>query len=401
MTCVVLGVATTSSCIEAGYPLATSGTVDIRLDVNHPLFAADSLDANGKPVLPRQKPYETGVSLSMTESNAPAYGGYVTVRVEPRQALTLHSDPQEGGTPTCSERDGGFRCTALADGTARFYLTSESDWSGAATVIVTWADRTEEKTVEVLPAGLPSTATNFAMIVSGLNESFNGKRLLPTYLALQCSVGPVPDDLGSKWRANGIRTREAQVRATAPLSAPGVVENAPVIVEALSSEALLSTKSDCVDRNTRLRVLLGSTGESEKFYLCFSDIGGPASFAVTSGEKQIEPETTTIQVDPEPRLLRVRALQSVVELATSQDLFEISAFDVNRVGIQMPVDIKVDDDQVIALSKSTVTLNGEPDPATPIGGQSKSEGTVRLNVSPRLLAMPQCMSEPVTVVQVP
>lgn len=401
MMSIVLGAVSVSSCIEVGYPLASSGTADIRLDVNQSLFAADSLDADGKPVLPRQKPYETGVSLSLTESNAPAFGGYVTVRVEPRQALVLHSDPDEGTTPTCSERDGSFRCTALADGTARFYLTSESDWSGTANVIVSWADRTEEKNVVVLPAGLPDTATNFAMIVTGLNESFNGKRLLPTYLALQCSIGPVPDDLGSKWRPGAIRTREAQVRATPPLNAPGVVENAPVIIESLSSEALLSTKSDCLDRNTRLRVLLGSTGESEKFYLCFSDIGGPASFAITSGEKLIEPETTQIQVDPEPRLLRVRALQSVVELDVPGELFEVSAFDVNRVGIQMPVDISVEDDQVIALSKSTVTLNGEPDPATPIAGLPKSEGTVRLNVSPRLLATPQCMSEPVTVVQFP
>lgn len=398
---VMAGAFAASSCIGVGYPLAPSGTVDIRVDVSQSLFAADSLDAEGKPILPRQQPFETGVTLSMTESNAPAFGGFVTVRVEPRQALALHSDPKEGASPTCVERDGGFQCTALKDGTARFYLTSESDWSGTASLIVSWADRTEEKPIEVLPAGLPTSATNFAMIVTGLNESFNGKRLLPTYLALQCSIGPVPDDLGSKWRPGSIRTREAQVRATAPLNAPGVVENAPVIIEALSSEALLATKSDCLDRSTRLRVLLGQTGESDKFFLCFSDIGGPASFAVTSGEKQIEPETTTIQVDPEPRLLRVRALQSVVELDVPGDLFEVSAFDVNRVGIQMPVDLAVDDDQIIALSKSTLTLNGEPDPATPISGLPKAEGTVTLSVTPRLLAMPKCMSEPVTVVQTP
>lgn len=401
ITLAVLPPLAASSCIEVGYPLAAGGTVDVRVDVNHSLFAADSIDADGKPVLPRQIPYETGVTLSLTEANAPAYGGFVTVRVEPRQALTLRSDDSEGSSPTCLERDGGFRCTALGDGTARFYIKSESDWSGTANLIVSWADRTEEKAIEILPAGLPSTATNFSMIVTGLNESPIGKRLLPTYLALQCSIGPVPDDLGSKWRPGAIRTREAHVRATPPLNAPGVVENAPVIIEALSSEALLSEKSDCVERSSRLRVLLGQTGESETFFLCFSDIGGPAGFAVTSGEKLIEAEANTIQVDAEPRLLRVRALQSTVEAYVPGDLFEVSAFDVNRVGIPMPVDLKVDDDQIIALSKSTITLAGEPEPATAISGTPKAAGSVMLHVTPRLLAMPECTSEEVTVVEVP
>lgn len=406
-TLVVLPPLAASSCIETGYPLAPSGTVDVRVDVNHPLFAADSLDTEGRPILPRQVPFETGVTLSLTETNAPAFGGYVTVRVEPRQALTVRSDESEGDSPTCVERDGNFRCTGTRDGLARFIISSQSDWSGTASLIITWADRTEEKEIDVLPAGLPNSATNFSMVVTGLNESFNGKRLLPTYLALKCSTGPDMADLGSKWRAGGIRTREAQVRATPPLSAPGVVENAPVIVEALSSEALLSTKSDCEDRSTRLRVLLGQTGESEKFYLCFSDIGGPASFAVTSGEKLIEPETTTIQVDAEPRLLRVRALQSFVEAYVPADLFEVSAYDVNRVGLEMPVDLKIVDDagdpadQVIALSRSTLTLDGEPNPATAINGLPKTEGTVQLSVTPRLLAMPECKSEEVTVVAFP
>jgi hypothetical protein len=390
-----------SSCIEVGYPLATSGTVDVRVDVNHPLFAADSIDDKGQAVLPRQVPFETGVTLSLAEANAPAFGGFVTVRVEPREALALSSDAAQGDAPSCIDRDGSFRCTASRDGLARFVLTSQGNWSGTASLIITWADRIEEKTIEVLPAGLPSTATNFSMIVTGLNESFNGKRLLATYLSLDCSIGPFPDDLGSKWRPGFIRTREAQVRATAPLSTPGVVENAPVIIEALSSEALLSTKADCLDRTTRLRVLLGQTGESDKFFLCFSDIGGPASFAVTSGEKLIEPESTTIQVDAEPRLLRVRALQSVVEAYVPGDLFEVSAFDVNRVGIEMPVDLSVEDDQILSLSKSTITLDGEPNPATAISGTPKVAGTVRLKVTPRLLAMPECFSDPITVVDVP
>ena len=387
-----------SSC--AGYPLAPSGTVDVRVDVNHPLFAADSLNDKGEPILPRQEPFQTGVTLSMTEANAPAFGAFVTIRVEPRQALTIRSEEGETDGPTCLERDGSFRCTATRDGVARFIVSSQSDWSGPASLIITWADRTEEKEIEVLPAGLPNTATNFSMVVSGLNESFNGKRLLPTYLALKCSVGPEMEDLGSKWRPGGIRSREAQIRATAPLSAPGVLENAPVIIEALNSEALLAEKADCADRQSRLRVLLGQTGESDRFYLCFSDIGGPATFAITSGEKQIEPEFTAIFVEPEPRLLRVRALQSVVEMGLPGDLFEVSAFDVNRVGIQIPVDLEIDD-QIVALSKTTVTLDEEPNPATAISGTPKAVGTVQLHVTPRLLANPKCSSEPISVVEFP
>jgi len=397
-----------SSCIEAGYPLAPSGIVDIRLDENQPLFAADLLDMKGVALEPRQRPFETGVSLSLTEANAPAFGGFVTVRVEPRQALTLRTDEREvakGLEPTCVERDGTFRCTADREGLARLIISSQSDWSGTASLIVSWADRIEDKPIEILPAGLPSTATNFSMIVTGLNESAIGRRLLPTYLALSCNKNPNPGDLGSKWREGFIRTREAQVRATAPLNTPGVVENAPVIIEALQSEALLSEFEDCNKdhRQSRLRVTLGPTGESKKFFLCFSDIGGPASFAVTSGEKQIESESTLIQVEAEPHLLRVRALQSTAELDVPGDLFEVSAFDVNQVGLQMPVDLKIvcdsgNCDQIVALSKSTLTLDAEPNPITAINGIPKSEGVVRLQVTPRLLAMPACESDPVTVI---
>jgi hypothetical protein len=67
----------------------------------------------------------------------------------------------------------------------------------------------------------------------------------------------------------------------------------------------------------------------------------------------------------------------------------------------MPVDLIVDDDQIVALSKSTITLDGEPNPATPIAGTPKAPGTVQLTVTPRLLAKPPCTSEPVTVVEFP
>lgn len=390
-----------AACIERGYPLAPGGHVDIRVDVAGSLFAVDTLDAEGKPVLPRQKPFETGVTLFLAEGGAPAFGGYVTVRVDPPEALVLRPDPNESSSPaTCGEVEGAFRCTASREGYARFVVASESDWSGEANIIVSWADQTKEEPIEILPAGLPQNATNFTMLVGGLDETFDGARVLPTYLALACTAGPLPDDLGSKWRSGAIRSREAYVRATPPSNAPGVVENAPVIVESLFSEAALSTTSDCADRKTRLRVLLGSTGESERFYLCFSDIGGQAEFAVTSGQKQIDPGPSVI-VDAEPRLLRVRTLQSVVELGVPGDLFEVSAFDVNRVRIQMPVDVRVDDDQVVMLDQASLTLAREPDPATLVAGTPKAAGTVRLHVSPRLLSTPDCTSDPISIVEVP
>ncbi|MDI1448780.1 hypothetical protein [Polyangium sp. 6x1] len=388
-----------SACLEPGYPLAPSGQVDIRVHVAGSLFAADTLDEAGKPVLPRQQPFSTGVTLFLAEGGAPAYGGFVTVRVDPPEALVLEPFPQESD-PSCHEVDGAFRCTASSEGYARFVVSSQSDWSGSASILVSWAEQLKEEAIEIRPAGLPDSATNFTMLVAGLDESLDGARVLPTFLALKCTVGPLPDDLGSKWRPGAIRSREAFVRATPPSNAPGVVENAPVIVESLFSEAALSTTEDCAERKTRLRVLLGATGESERFFLCFSDIGGEADFAVTSGQKQIDPGPKVL-VDPEPRLLRVRALQSVVSMGDEVDLFEVSAFDVNRVRIVMPVDLRVDDDQVLGIDQASVTLDKEPNPATVIPATPKSPGPVRLHVTPRLLSSPDCASDPISVVEAP
>jgi len=400
----ILTCAALASCIPSGYPLAPGGQVDIRVDVAGSLFAADTLDDKGKPSGPRQSPYSTGVNLFLAEGGAPAFGAFVTVRIEPRQALTLKAATDETTeNPTCQEFEGSFRCTASKEGLARFVVTSDSDWSGDASIIVSWADQSKEEKIDVLPGGLPQNATNFTMLIGGLAETAQNARVLPTFLGLSCTAGPLPADLGSKWRPGAIRSREAHVRATAPLSAPGVVENAPVIIESLSGEAALSLDSNCTDadRKSRLRILLGPTGESDRFYLCFSDIGGQSEFAVTSGQKQIDPGPN-ILVDPEPRLLRVRTLQSVVAVDTAAiDLFEVSAFDVNRVRLDMPVDLRIDDDQIVMLDKASVTLDKEPEPVTLVTGTPKAAGQVKLHVSPRLLSTPDCMSDPITVVDGP
>ncbi len=113
--------------------------------------------------------------------------------------------------------------------------------------------------------------------------------MLATYVPLRCTIGPLPDDLGATWRPGAIRAREARVRASPPLNAPGVVEHAPVIIESLHSEAALSLTPDCRERTSRLRVLLGATGESPPLILCFSDLGGEVKIAVSSGQKALDP----------------------------------------------------------------------------------------------------------------
>lgn len=385
------------SCVKRGYPLGRSGNVEIRTDVASALFATDTLDAGGKPSGPRQSPNATGVTLAMTEGSQAAFGAFVEVRVEPSEALRLVSatgETTDNGLPTCAFTDGSFRCMATGQGTTRFTLASESDWSGDARLIVSWADQRKEQVIHVNPAGLPTTATNFSLIVGGIDEN---DHVLATFVPLQCTIGPLPDDLGSKWRKGQIRSRETYVRATPPSAAPSVVENAPVIIESLGSEAALSLAEGCEKRETRLRVRLDATGQSSPFYLCFSDIGGTIPFSVTSGQKSIEPNRVVV-VDAEPRLLRVRALTSTVKVGFPVNLFEISAYNANRVRIAMPVDLHIGDDQVLSVDAASLTLSDEANIATVIQAGALTPGVTELHVSPRLLAMPDCVSPAVTVV---
>jgi hypothetical protein len=389
-----------ASCIQRGYPLGRSGNVEIRTDVAGALFATDTLDAAGKPSGPRQTPNATDVTLALTEGSQAAFGAFVQVRVEPSEALTLTSATDETtstGKPTCSLVDGSFRCMATEQGSARFHLASPSDWSGDAKLIVSWADQTKDLTIHVNPAGLPSNATNFTMIVGGVDDV---DHVLATFLPLQCTIGPLPDDLGSKWRKGQIRSRQTYVRATPPSAAPSVVANAPVIVEALGSEAALSLTEDCETRQTRVRVLLDATGQSSAFFLCFSDIGGTIPFSVTSGEKAIEPNRAIV-VDPEPRLLRVVTLTSQITVGFPVDLFEISAYNANRRRIAMPVDLHMGNDQILSLAAASVALADEENLATVIQAGALAPGVTELHVSPRLLAMPDCVSPAVTVIAPP
>ncbi len=386
-----------SGCLERGYPLGSGGNVELRVDTASDLFAADVVDKNGKGVEPRQIPFQTGVQLTMTEGSQAANGAYVDITVEPAKALALAPDDGEDSkVRTCNLKDGKFRCTATAEGIARFVLTAQGDWSGTATVLVTWADQRKEVPIDVLPAGLPTNAKDFQLVTSGLA---NSDRILPTYSALSCStIDALPSDLGSKWRPGKIRSREAFVRASAPLTQPGIVENAPVIVQSLSAEAGLSLDPACgeADRVTRLRLLLGDTGESPKFYLCFSDIGGPAEFEITSGSISIAPNPT-LQVEPEPRVLRVAAIAPSVVVGDASALFEVSAFNTDLQRIAMEVDLESSDPEVLQLVTASATLAEEGADPTSVIVFPLVSGTAALHVRPRLFKQPDCASIDITV----
>lgn len=395
---VAAGAVGSGACIRLGYPLAATGQVDIRMDVAGPLFAADTLGPDGKAAGPRQSPHKSLVSLFMTEGGEAAFGGVVEIRIEPSEALTLDAAPdsvEPAGEKTCERVGGSFQCRASKEGYASFEVKSESDWSGQASIVVTWADQREDQDVTVLPAGLPEDVTNFTLIAG------DSDRVLATFLPLKCTIGPVPDNLGSKWREGEIRVREAFVRATPPPSSPGVVENAPVIIEPVnSSEAAMSLSPKCEERLPRLRVTLDIEGKSEPFYLCFSDIGGTIQFAVTSGQKTIEP-SREIEVDPEPRLLRVRTLQQTVFTNDPVDLFEITAYGADRQRIQMPVDLVTSNDLVLPLEQASITLNDEDNVATILQVVPGQPGQAELHVTPRLLTSPDCASETITVLASP
>jgi hypothetical protein len=390
-----------AGCIDRGYPLGSSGGVEVRLDTSSAIFAADVVDANGVGVLPRQTPYQTGVTLTLTDGNQAANGAYVDVRVEPAEALAIAPDEKENAaTRTCKAKDGKFRCVASPEGIARFVLTAVADWSGEAKLVVTWADQHKDVLIDVLPAGLPASAKDFQIVATGLADS---NRVLPTYSALACTtIDSLPSDLGSKWRPGNVRSRQAFVRASAPADQPGIVANAPVVIESLDSEAALSLDAACDDKSrvTRLRVLLGDTGESPPFFLCFSDIGGKAEYAVSSGALSIAPNPSLL-VDAEPRVLRVAALSETVAPGDTGPLFELSAFNTDLQRIAMPVDLASSDPSVLKLPAASLTLSPEGSDPTSVIVTPASPGSAVLHVRPRLFKNPDCASVPITVTAAP
>jgi hypothetical protein len=396
ISALILPALVATACIQRGHPLGRTGKVDVRPAISTALFAADRLDVNGAPIEPRQSPHETAVDLVMNEDGDAAFGAFVEVRVDPPDRLSIRSAGGEttvDGKPTCRSIDGAFRCYATDKGFARFIVSADSDRSGDAKVIVSWAGQEQPTTISVLPAGIPDAADDFVLLVDGIaGDAHVGA----TYVPLACTMGPKPMNLGSKW--DHVRAREARVRATPPAAQPSAVENAPVVVTALASDVQLSSDATCEKRVDVLRLLLDAQGQSPAFYLCFSDTGGDLQLSVTSAKQRVSPKPTVI-VDPEPHLLRVSTINPTIVASTAmQNLFEVAAFGADGKRVAMPVDLSLDKAGVLELTDVSPKLAPESDPSpTVITGTPVGPGTVTLTVRPRLFDMPACSSSPLTV----
>lgn len=403
-----------AGCFPDNHPLPPGGTVEILLDDGQPLYAADLMnDETGRPILPRQVPFTKRVQLLMSDAQQPDEGAYVDVRVDPPGVLVdeRRGDVRDGLVPvddTCEQLAGAFRCTADDDGYANFDVRSETDWSGTVTVKI--AGRNEERSFEIKPAGLPAGASGFSMIIGGLDQ--NADKVPATYGRLSCQVDPASSNAYEAWPAGKIRVLEAIVRANPPAATPQIVKHAPVIIQTLHSEARLSLSPSCEasERASRLRVQLQpkqldeddqavTVGESPPFYLCFSDIGGTVELEYFSGELTNQPNRL-LQVEPEPRLLRVITLRESLEEGTGpQPVVELSAFDAQLDQISIPVDLASNAPGVLAPNVGTVQLSADVSYPTQISAEVLGPGTARIQVTPRLFESPMCRSQPITVTE--
>ena len=382
-----LGVAAVgSSCIASNHPLASSGTAQFLVDAS-PIYAADVLDETGAPVLPRQSPFERDVQIKMTTAGAPDHGAYVDVQLSPPGVLQLIPTDD-----SCEEMPGVFRCTAESDGFANFKVRSASDWSGLATLSL--IGRVETKAVVVNPAGLPESATNFTMIIEGID---NG-RVPARYNALECTLDPSPDQTFEKWPEGATRVREAEVRATAPAGQPSVVEHAPVIIQTLHPEAFVTLDPNCgPPRNSLLRVQLDQLGQSPRFYFCFSDIGGNnVQLSFNSGSKLGTSRFLT--VEPEPRLLRVITTKTTVQpFAGNVDVVSLSAFDADLGKVPITVDVTSTDPTIFFPNQPTAVLPSEGEDAKLVFVTPLAAGEATIQVTPELHSSPVCSSDVITV----
>jgi hypothetical protein len=390
-----------AGCDDFGvHPLSDSGSALFLVD-DKPIYAADVLDADLKPVLPRQAPFEKRVQLFMTSAGAPDRGAYLDVQMSPPNTVLLLSDPEDA-EKTCEHLSGAFRCTAGEDGLANFLVRSESDWSGTITLSLVGRNRGETGEVIVSPAGLPDQATDFELIVEGLD----GVVVPARFTSLDCVLNPVPDTTFDKWPEGKTRVRAAQLRAGFPPDTPGVVEHAPVYAQSFDPEVFLTLDPSCpppsVDASnpfagtSRLRVQLDGGGVSPSFFFCFSDLGTQgARLSARSGQKSTE---RTIDVEVEPRLLRVVTLtQQLTVGEIDAEVAALSAFNSDIAQVAFVVDVRSSDPSVLHVSSPTVQL--------PLAGEIGNvrvtplkAGTATIQVTPQLLATPRCESEPITVV---
>lgn len=380
--------AATIGCVSDSHPLA-GGTAQFLLDESSPIYAVDVLDDFGRPVLPRQEPYEKRVQILMTSEGAAENGAFVDVQITPPGVLQLL--PAEDGT--CEQLPGVFRCTSGSDGLATFVVRSESDWSGQAEL--SFVDRSDARSrITVAPAGLPPESL-MTLVIAGLD----GSRVPATYRKLACDLRPEEENPFEKWEPGRIRVREAEVRATRPSVSPSVIRHAPVIIESQSPEIFITYDPTCAPpRNTRLRVQLNDTGTSPKFFLCFSDLGdAQANILATSGLAR--EDRRVIDVVSEPRLLELKSETATISpLDGSVPIVDVSAFDADLRNVQFRVDIRSEDPSVLDPAQAFALLPG-PDGGGPaqVLARGLQPGTARILVSPELFDEPVCASEPITV----
>jgi hypothetical protein len=379
-----------AGCVSDEHPLAQNGVAQFLFD-NNVIFAADVIDENGVPVLPRQAPFEKLVRLHLTSAGAADHGAFVDVQLDPPGILALVPTSDA----SCRSLAGTFRCTAQEDGFATFLVRSVSDWSGEAEL--TLVGRAETDSLTVHPAGLPEQASNFAMIIEGVDSA----KVPARFNALECTLSPEPDNIFNKWPPGATRVREAEVRATPPSNAPTVIEHAPVIVETLHPEVFVTFDPACPEpRLSRLRVQLDELGRSPKFYFCFSDLGGDNMLlAFSSGVKTGDPRA--LDVEAEPRLLRILNKVIVADVGFGPvEVVSVSAFDADLNKMVLTVDVTSTDPSVLLPSSPTAVLPSEGEEAKLLFADPIATGTAQIQIAPELHATPLCQSLPITV-QIP
>lgn len=381
----VLAAATLAAgaCLEPRHPLA-DGDLAFLVDQGL-LFAADQLDENGVPVLPRQQPFEKGVQLYLTRLGAPDVGAYVDLKVTPPGALTLVTVDD-----TCEVLPGVFRCTAGADGFANLRVRSDSNYSGVVTVSTVVKAQLQTQ-ITVSRPGVPD-GSSIALVIEGAS----GNRVRADFDALDCSLTASSETL-DKWPAGSIRSREVYVQSTIPTNAADSLANAPVLVDTPSPEAFVSTDPTCPEPHNRsLRVLLDGSGRSPTFHLCMSDLGGNAELTARSGSATATP--LKLVVDPEPRLLRVKTVKTDFNVSEgSSPTLQVSAFDADLKPVALDVEVESNDETALQLDVITFKLNSNDSTPTSVSARPVGPGEARLVVKPLLFTEPYCESELITV----
>lgn len=388
LTAVLCG--TALGCTTGTHPLDGDGTVEIESLTADPLFAKLSAEDTVW-----QEPYEMTVRLSISRSGKPEHGAYVDVHVTPAPSLTL-----TGTDDTCSYQDGVFRCVGNDEGKATFKVTAHT-WSGTARIVVAWANNQTGLDVHIKPAGLPEGTTDFELLAEGSDNS-ESARIRPAYpFTSLCTLG---GDEPSQWPSSTkpIRNSKLRVRAIPPTNLPLVVKNAPVQVSSDSTEAEFSTEQACTTatRSTRIVIRLNDEGESDAFYVCFSNVGGTLKVSAKSGEITSGPIRVFI-VDPEPRLLEIKPLVPIAIMGTEADLWQVLAYGAANM---LPIPLEVDFKSIgvpMSLAKATAKLSTDTNAPTTIRVTPLAVGTAAVRVAPQFRADKACESSDIPVQEAP